>query len=152
MVGDQRVRCLGGVSGERGGGLRAHSVPRGHPDVDVLDLDEAFGIDGGVIGCGGEGFYCLVGFEVLFADLELGGGSLEVQDWLADEEAAGGLLVVFGEGGEVFRSGSGGDGGERHVCDRDVLVKMEMSNASRSRINRRNFVANTKLRLSLADM
>jgi hypothetical protein len=35
-----------------------------------------------------------------------------MQDWLAGEEAAGGLLVVFGEGSEVIRGGSGGDGGE----------------------------------------
>jgi hypothetical protein len=40
---------------------------------------------------------------------------LHVQDWFAGEEAAGCLLVVFGEGREVVHAGSGGDSGERHV-------------------------------------
>jgi hypothetical protein len=38
-----------------------------------------------------------------------------VQDWLAGEEAAGCLFLVFGERREVVRSRSGGDCGERHV-------------------------------------
>lgn len=39
-----------------------------------------------------------------------------MQDWLAGEEAARCLLIVFRERSEVAGSGSGGDSGERHDC------------------------------------
>lgn len=87
-----------------------------------MDLDETLCVDGGVIGGGDECFHCLGGFEFVFADLELRGWSLEVEDGLSGEEAAGCLLVMFGERREVIRSGSGGDCGERHVWLRVLCV------------------------------
>ena len=100
----------------------ALGVPRCHPDIDVLDLDETLCIDSGVIGSGDECFHRLGGFEFIFADLKLRGWSLEVEDGLAGEEAAGCLLVMLGERSEVVRSRSGGDGGERHVWLRVLCV------------------------------
>jgi hypothetical protein len=97
-------------------------IPRSHPDVDVLDLDETFCVNGCIVSDGDEGFYCFVGFEFVFADLELGDWGLEVQDWLAGEEAAGCLLVVFGERREVVRGRSCGDSGERHVWSSRFLL------------------------------
>jgi hypothetical protein len=63
VVGDQRVRWLeeGGVSvfvlvlGGLGRGIAPACVgyvPRSDPDVDVLDLDETFCVDGCVFGSG----------------------------------------------------------------------------------------------------
>jgi len=80
-----------------------------------LDLDETFCVDGGVIGSSDKRFHRLVGLELVFADLELRGWSLEVEDGLSCEEAAGRLLVMLGERSEAVRSGSSGYGGERHV-------------------------------------
>lgn len=120
VVGDHSVRCLCGLRVRK---LEKQStccvalavVPGCHPDVDVLDLDETLCVDGGIVGSGDECFHRLIGFEFVFADLKLRGWSLEVEDGLSGEEAAGCLLVMLGERREVFRSGSGADGGERHV-------------------------------------
>jgi hypothetical protein len=70
-------------------------VPRCHPDVNILDLNETFCINGCIIGRGDESFHGLVGFKILFADLQFGRRRLEMEDWLAGEEATRGLFVVF---------------------------------------------------------
>lgn len=50
-----------------------------------------------------------------------------MEDGLSGEEAAGCLLVVLGERSEVVRSGSGGDGGERHVWLQGLCVSVSGS-------------------------
>jgi hypothetical protein len=78
---------------------------------------------------------------------------LQVQDWFASEEAAGCLLVVFGERREIVHAGSGSDSGERHVWrSRGVVVvgwDGRSSMAARSRINISSLLRGAPLGLGL---
>jgi hypothetical protein len=74
----------------------ALAVPRCHPDINVLDLHEAFYIDSGVIGGSYKCLHGFIGFEFVLADLKLRGWSLKVEDGLPGEEATRGLLVMLG--------------------------------------------------------
>jgi hypothetical protein len=105
-----------------------------------LDLDETLCTDSSIIGSSDECFHGLGGFEFVFADLKLRGLSLKVEDRLSGEEAAGCLLVVLRERNEVVRSGSCGDGGERHGWLRGLSVSGNRSVQWRMK-SHRHFVA-----------